>query len=54
MYSTNSLFKGCHACEIACTAKIGFDNDNEFSDAQLIDLIPMPNNNPAPAAAAFS
>ncbi len=51
---TYSLLNGCHACEIAGTAKIGFDfdNDGEFINAQLIDLIPMPNNNPAPAAAS--
>lgn len=53
---TYSLLNGCHACEIAGTATIGFDfdNDGNFLNAQLIDLTPVPSNTSAPSAAANS
>ncbi len=49
---TYSLLNGCHACEIAGTAKIAFDFDNggQFINAQLVDLIPVPVNTPVAAA----
>ena len=49
---TYTLLNGCHACEIAGTAKIAFDfdDDGQFLNAQLIDLTPVPSSTPAPAA----
>lgn len=52
---TYSLLNGCHACEVAGTAKIGldFDNDGAFVDATLLDLTPTPQQvSPAAQSAA--
>ncbi len=53
---TYSLLNGCHACEIAGTATIGFDfdNDGNFLNAQLIDLTPALTNTSSPSAGTAS
>lgn len=51
---TYTLLNGCHACEIAGTAKIAFDfdDDGRFLGATLIDLSPVPVSTTPPAASS--
>lgn len=53
---TYTLLNGCHACEIAGTAQIAFDfdDDGQFLNAQLVDLFPLPTNAPAPSSGQSS